>query len=245
MPSFSRIRAAFSLLQWSEFALARGRCVYCGPTLFARLRADPVGVRCLRCRASAIHLAMRRALGDHVAAIGSSDVCEFSAHGPFARFLSRAARSASLSEYFAGIEPGASRDGIRCEDLQRLTYRDASFDVVTHTEVLEHVADDACALRELHRVVRPGGTMLFTVPLHGGAATVERARLRDRDGIEHLRDPVYHLDPLRPEGILAFRDYGRDIVDRVTAAGFVGVRIMEVDCVPWLSSVPVLIAHKA
>jgi SAM-dependent methyltransferase len=211
--------------------------------LFVRLRSDPVGVRCLRCRASAIHLAMRQALQDHLAAIGSCDVCELSAHGPFARFLSGAARSASLSEYFPGVGPGSLHRGVRCEDLQRLTYVDASFDLVTHTEVLEHVADDACALRELYRVLRPGGTMLFTVPLHGGPSTIERARSRD-GAIEHLRDPVYHLDPLRPEGILAFRDYGRDIVDRIVAAGFVDVRIVDIDCVPWLASVPVLVAHK-
>jgi SAM-dependent methyltransferase len=245
MRSFPRVRAAFSLPRWSEFALARGRCSYCGPTLFVRLCSEAVGVRCLRCRASAVHLAMRQVLEDHVAAIDSCDACELSAHGPFARFLRGAARSASFSEYFAGVEPGSLRRGIRCEDLHRLTYPDASFDLVTHTEVLEHVADDARVLRELHRVLRPGGTMLFTVPMHGGPSTVERARLRNDGAIEHLQNPVYHLDPLRPEGILAFRDYGRDIVDRIAAAGFVGARIVDVDAVPWLRSVPVLIAHKA
>ncbi len=78
---------------------------------------------------------------------------------------------------------------------------------------------------ELLRVLRPGGTMIFTVPMHDGAHTIERARQRD-GAIEYLLEPVYHLDLLRPEGILAFRDYGRDIVDRLRAAGFVDARIL-------------------
>jgi 2-polyprenyl-3-methyl-5-hydroxy-6-metoxy-1,4-benzoquinol methylase len=116
-------------------------------------------------------------------------------------------------------------EGARVEDVQRLTYADASFDLVTHTEVLEHVPDDARALAELLRVLRLGGTMLFTVPMHAGIATVERARLRD-GVVEHLLEPVHHVDPLRPAGILAFRDYGRDICDRVLAAGFTDARIV-------------------
>jgi hypothetical protein len=77
---------------------------------------------------------MRQVLEDHVAAIDSCDACELSAHGPFARFLRGAARSASFSEYFAGVEPGSLHRGIRCEDLHRLTYCDARFDLVTQPE---------------------------------------------------------------------------------------------------------------
>jgi len=40
-------------------------------------------------------------------------------------------------------------------------------------------------------------------------------------GVEHLLTPVYHGDPIRGGApILAFRDYGPDIVDRLLAAGF-------------------------
>jgi SAM-dependent methyltransferase len=42
---------------------------------------------------------------------------------------------------------------------------DASFDVVLCLQVLEHVPDPATAVRELHRVVRPGGRVLLTT--HG------------------------------------------------------------------------------
>jgi SAM-dependent methyltransferase len=42
---------------------------------------------------------------------------------------------------------------------------DASFDVALCLQVLEHVPDPAAAVRELHRVVRPGGRVLLST--HG------------------------------------------------------------------------------
>lgn len=56
-------------------------------------------------------------------------------------------------------------------DLIALPFRDAAFDAVKATEVLEHVPDTARALAECRRVLRPGGHLVVTVPflerLHG------------------------------------------------------------------------------
>jgi SAM-dependent methyltransferase len=213
------VRAAIALLRPLEFAITSGRCTFCGHTLFVRLRRDELGVRCIRCGSSAVHLSLGAALERHMPELKQRYVCELSARGPLVSHLRRRARSVALSEYFAGVSPGDRRDGVRCEDVQRLTYADASFDLVTHTEVLEHVPDDARAQAELRRVLRPGGLMLFTVPLQAGA-TVERAVHRDGDTV-HLHPPSYHGDPLRGgTGILVFRDYGQDIVARLLSAGF-------------------------
>jgi len=244
MISAARLRSGLALLRPREMAARLDRCPYCGPTLFVRLRREAIGVRCVRCAASAIHLVIGWALRDHVPDLADRDVCELSARGPLAAFLKRSAKSAALSEYFADAEPGSYRRGVRCEDVQRLSYPDASFDLVTHTEVLEHVPDDARAFAELHRVLRPGGTMLFTVPLYGGYPTVERARLRDGE-IEHLMEPAYHIDPLRGAGILAFRDYGLDIVERLRAAGFSEASVVSSKHkLPWLCEFPVILAKK-
>ena len=97
---------------------------------------------------------------------------------------------------------------------------DASFDLVTSTEVLEHVPDDARAFAEIRRVLVPGGMTIFSVPLSGAEQTVERARATP-DGIVHLLPPEYHGDRLRGRNaVLAYRTYGRDIVARLLAAGF-------------------------
>ncbi len=49
-------------------------------------------------------------------------------------------------------------------DALSLPFVDATFDRVIASEVLEHIPDDSAAMRELARVLRPGGTMAVTVP---------------------------------------------------------------------------------
>ena len=55
-------------------------------------------------------------------------------------------------------------------DALRLPFADAAFDRVIAAEVLEHIPDDAAAMAELARVLRPGGTMAVTVPRLGPEA---------------------------------------------------------------------------
>jgi SAM-dependent methyltransferase len=55
---------------------------------------------------------------------------------------------------------GVTANGDAC----RLPFADDTFDHIIASEVLEHVPDDAAALAELHRVLKPGGTLAATVP---------------------------------------------------------------------------------
>jgi SAM-dependent methyltransferase len=50
--------------------------------------------------------------------------------------------------------------------LEELPYDDASFDLITCLDVIEHVPDDVTALVELRRVARPGAWLLVTVPAY-------------------------------------------------------------------------------
>ena len=241
-----RLRRGLEYARWRELRFAACRCPFCGPSLLVRLRDDETGVRCLRCAGSAVHLALGHVLRERVPDLAARDVCELSTRGALAAFLRRHARSSAFSEYVDGVARGSERAGVRCEDVQALTYASGSFDLVTHTEVLEHVPDDALAFAELHRVLRAGGAMLFTVPLSGHARTLERARLRD-GAVEHLCAPEYHVDPFRAGArILAWRDYGTDIIDRLRAAGFVDVRLhAPAQPIPWTRSRAIIGARKA
>ena len=58
----------------------------------------------------------------------------------------------------------AAENPVFVGDVQRLDLPDASFDAAVCAEVLEHVDDDAAALAELARVLRPGGLLVVTVP---------------------------------------------------------------------------------
>ena len=75
------------------------------------------------------------------------------------------------------IEPGdlqTLRDYLRAHDRAdilpvqyggaHLPVADAAVDLVTSFEVLEHVPDESFALREIHRVLKPGGEIILSVP---------------------------------------------------------------------------------
>jgi SAM-dependent methyltransferase len=241
----SRLRAALALIRPREIAVSVRRCPFCGPTIIVRLRNDEIGIRCVRCGASAVHLSVGWALKQMSVDLRSVDVCELSARGPVVNYLSAHARSLATSEYFSDVAPGNVRDGIRCEDVQRLTYSDASFDLMTHTEVFEHVPDDARAFLELHRVLKAGGNMVFTVPLTDRERTVERARLTN-GVVENLLPPSFHTDPLRGGAqIFVYRDYGTDIIDRVKLAGFDDVRLLPPSSnIPWRMGRRVIVARR-
>ena len=48
--------------------------------------------------------------------------------------------------------------------VERMPFSDDSFDLVLALDVIEHVADDLQALKELFRTLRGGGSLLVTVP---------------------------------------------------------------------------------
>ena len=61
---------------------------------------------------------------------------------------------------------GRGYEDIREGVVEQLPWEGETFDVVTLLDVLEHTADDDLTLREMCRVVRPGGYLLVMVPAH-------------------------------------------------------------------------------
>jgi SAM-dependent methyltransferase len=53
---------------------------------------------------------------------------------------------------------------VRLGEAEHLPYEDATFDLVTGLDVVEHLDDDIAGLREMHRVLRPGGYAFLFVP---------------------------------------------------------------------------------
>ncbi len=239
-----KARAALRLLRPSELKFKTGHCALCqSRRLFVRLRRDEIGVRCLSCGASPITLSMVDVLSSFP--LRQLQVYELSARGPLCAFLEGSAAKLTTSEYLDGAVPGERIDGIRHEDVQALTFADGSFDLCSSTEVFEHVPDDRRAMAEIYRVLKPGGHFVFTVPMIGENRTVERARLRPDGTPEHLEPPEYHIDPARDgRAILAFRNYGLDIVDRLRVAGFDQAEIRMPSALPWDYQRPVVVARR-
>ena len=61
------------------------------------------------------------------------------------------------------LAPGHPATAVQGDALA-LPFADGTFDRVIASEVLEHIPDDTAAMRELARVLRPGGAMAVTVP---------------------------------------------------------------------------------
>ena len=61
--------------------------------------------------------------------------------------------------------PSASFELIDAED--QLPFSDAFFDICFSTEVIEHLLNIQGFIKEIHRVLRPGGLFLLTTPYHG------------------------------------------------------------------------------
>jgi SAM-dependent methyltransferase len=67
-------------------------------------------------------------------------------------------------QYF-GIEWSADKRPPVVADVTQIPFRTAAFDSALCTEVLEHLPEPGHCLSEIHRVVKPGGSVLFTVPM--------------------------------------------------------------------------------
>jgi SAM-dependent methyltransferase len=233
------------LINWRELSVQIAFCPLCdGPKVMVKLDAWEMAVRCISCRASAATMSMVSVLRSVAPELRLKEVYEMSSRGPLYRYLARNAKQLVSSEYFPDLAPGEYRNGVQCQDVQQLTYRDGAFDICTSTEVFEHVPDDLKGFSEIFRVLRSHGIFVFTVPLRHEYNTIERASITPNGGLQHLLAPEYHEDPFHASKILAFRDYGLDITDRLRSAGFPTVKILTPVDIPWGYSRPVVVAFR-
>ncbi len=95
-------------------------------------------------------------------------------------------------------------------DVQQIPLTDESVDVVICNHLLEHVASDGDALRELHRIMRPGGWGVMLAPIdYSLEKTFEDDTITDPQERAQVFGQYDHR-----------RIYGRDYAERLRAAGF-------------------------
>ncbi|NLI82610.1 MAG: methyltransferase domain-containing protein [Deltaproteobacteria bacterium] len=124
------------------------------------------------------------------------------------------------SEYMSGIPNGTlNPQGIRCEDLESLTFPDNSFHLVITQDVMEHVRNPLRAFQEIKRVLKPGGFHIFTIPYHERKQTIKRAEFHNGE-TRTLLPPVHHMDPLNEKGVLVYNEFGEDILELLHDIGF-------------------------
>jgi len=94
-------------------------------------------------------------------------------------------------------------------DLVSIPFETESFDAVICIHVLEHVNDDRQAIREMHRVLKPGGWAFISVPIRLDEKTFEDPA---------IRDPVERRRAFGEEQHVRY--YGYDLTERLEQSGF-------------------------
>lgn len=132
--------------------------------------------------------------------------------------MSRECEKYIATQYFPDVTPGSVEKGVRCENLQALTFPDESIDLHVHLDVLEHVNDPGACFAEMKRTLRPGGRMIFTTPVYRTKAATERRAYIGPDQVNHFAEPEYHGNPISDDGALVTFHYGQDLADIIAAA---------------------------
>ena len=96
-------------------------------------------------------------------------------------------------------------------DITRMPLPDNSYEVIIAHHVLEHIDDDRRAMRELFRLLTPGGVAVLSVPLNAS-----RRETYENPRITTPEERFVHFS-----GNDHKRYYGLDFCDRLAAVGFV------------------------
>lgn len=170
------------------------------------LRED---LKCVRCKSSSRQRALIDYIGSVFPVLGEMHVYEPSPTQPTAGYLQCNSGCYTWSQFAADAEDDQSGNS-KYQDLQSLSFADESFDLVVSQDVFEHIADPRKAFSEVARVLKPGGSHIFTVPWFPGQLTELRARTVDGT-VVHLYPPEYHSDPNSLDGSLVFTRFGSDL----------------------------------
>jgi SAM-dependent methyltransferase len=211
-------------------------CTLCGELAVVergKPRSRREGFACHRCRASLRYRDQAAAILDAFALgracslkqaleLGLLDavtIYEPALHGPFVgAFKGRG--NYTRSYFWPEVARGAMHDGVRCEDLTRLTFDSQCFDLVITSDVFEHVFDPEAAFREIYRVLKPGGVHVFSLPIRWPFESASVARARMVDGaVEHLLPPVFHSAGDGSESLVV-TDWGYDLLSLLGGLGF-------------------------
>ncbi len=105
-------------------------------------------------------------------------------------------------------------------DMHAMSFPDQQFDVIVHSDTLEHLANPVHALAECRRVLRRGGALCFTAP------TIVGRMSRTRAGLPRS---CHGGGGPSGEDVVVQTEFGADVWCRVMEAGFTSMTISAVE----------------
>jgi SAM-dependent methyltransferase len=173
------------------------------------------GLRCRLCTSSLRSMALALAICRCYGYAGTLE--QFVNEGRFRRLRILEVNEAGGLTQFLSKLPGHTIGFYPELDMMRMPYSNGSYDLVVHSDTLEHVPHPITALTECYRVLAPGGFCAFTIPV-----IVDRMT-RARTGLP----ASYHGDSNEPRADLVVQtEYGCDAWKHVTLAGFQECRLI-------------------
>lgn len=167
------------------------------------------GLKCTSCNANLRSMVIAKAMMNH-----------FNYKGEFKQFIRSGAidslslleinKAGALHKYLLKL-PLHNFGEFPEVNMMELKFDDNTFDIIVHTDTLEHVPDPKKGLEECYRVLKPGGSLFFTVPI-----IVDRLT-RNRKGLTKS----YHGSELaKPDDYVVHTEYGSDVWKSVIESGF-------------------------
>src|SRR3954454_1096702 len=159
---------------------------------------------CPRCGAQERHRALWLYMRERTHLLGRSiSILHWAPEYALQRSLSELPNAAYVSADLDGDE------ALQHMDMTDVPFKDGAFDLIVCVHVLEHVPDDRRAMREMVRVLRPGGVALLLVPIVLEQPTLEDPAIATP---EQRREHYWQADHVRL--------YGGDFRDRLAEEGF-------------------------
>ena len=187
--SFEILRSVLEL----NFRCYMRYCTRCDrKRIFIASGREARSIRCTSCRSTAISLSLLSCVKNLILDKKEAHVYELSYHGAVFNYLRENFRNFYYSEYFSTEVRGSYVGNVRNEDVQHLTFEQNKFDLVTCSEVFEHVPNYMEGFAEVRRVLKPGGRFAFTVPLFATEVTEQVCAINDDGSLKWSGEPEFH-----------------------------------------------------
>lgn len=190
------------------------------------------GYHCRSCNASLRHRGQAEAMLQFFAKPGVASfhdlvsqphfrklaIYEPALRGPFQKQLVKVP-GYQRSYYWEDVHLGDERDGVACQDLTNLTFANDTFDLIITSEVFEHIRRPEKAFREIHRVLKPGGMHIFSIPLEYPMPGVTRYRVDTTGETNIFILPARYHAAGDGSQSLVYTDFGKDMLDQLSDIG--------------------------